>query len=142
MRHPLTTTTLAVGTGTLASSAHASALGGYSTATGANSLAVGSYSTAGAASAVAVGNGASATASNSVALGAARRRRRTVGSGLQPGHGYSVGHGLRRPTVKCRCSAGKGTSRDERGSRLAATDAVNVSQLQSEDAKVNTSTTT
>ncbi|MFB9123616.1 hypothetical protein ACFFYR_10405 [Paraburkholderia dipogonis] len=60
-----------------------------------------------------------------------------VGSGLQPGHGNTVRYGFGSERRSIDGFGRQGAPRDERGSRSAATDAVNVSQLQSEDAKVN-----
>nr|WP_227244275.1 YadA-like family protein [Paraburkholderia caribensis] len=114
----------AVGYGAKASAANTAALGGASLATGASSTAL--------------GYGASATTSNSVALGSNSVASSTTltSAGFQPVGGTAIS----ASTAAGEVSVGKaGAERriTNVAAGYAATDAVNVSQLMSEDAKVN-----
>jgi autotransporter adhesin len=103
-----------------------------------NALAIGNQAMAAAANVVALGFNATATASNSVALGAnSTTTANLTSTGYNPGSGSLSGTAS---TANGEVSVGStGTERrlTNVAAGSAATDAVNVSQLQSENAKVN-----
>ncbi|MEM5386321.1 ESPR-type extended signal peptide-containing protein [Paraburkholderia phymatum] len=127
----------AIGTGSTASGNYASAIGSQSSATGDQSTALGAFTRATGTNSSALGEGASATTTNSVALG----YHSVANSATLATSGYNPGSG----TLSAAAAAGEvsiGTAGGERritnvAAGLNGTDAVNVSQLQSEDAKVN-----
>ncbi len=142
----------AVGTLASASNINATALGGNASVTGYGSTAVGGYSAtrqanatalgeaaqANAAGATAIGQGAIASATNSVALGINSTTTASLATA-----GYNPGSSALSGTASAangEVSVGSAGS-ERRVTNVAAgavgTDAVNVSQLQSEDAKVN-----
>ncbi|MBW9133283.1 hypothetical protein JNC05_29820, partial [Paraburkholderia ginsengiterrae] len=117
---------------------HANSTLADSSAAGTDSVAAGPAAVASASNAVALGNGASATTLNSVALGAGSIASSTTLTTA----GYNPG----TSTIAASTAAGGEVSVGSAGAErritnvaagLNATDAVNVSQLQSEDAKVN-----
>ena len=115
---------VAVGATAIANSANATALG-------ANSLASGTGSTA-------LGNGAKATAANSVALGVdSTTTANLVTANYNPGSTALAGTASAANGEVSMGSAGKERRVTNIAAGAAATDAVNVSQLQSESAKSN-----
>ncbi|ACC71755.1 ESPR-type extended signal peptide-containing protein [Paraburkholderia phymatum] len=128
----------AVGTYATATGASSTALGDTAQATADYALGAGASAVASASSAVALGFHASATTANSVALGSySVANSATLGTA-----GYNPGSG----TLSAATAAGGEVSVGKAGAErritnvaagLNPTDAVNVSQLQSEDAKVN-----
>ncbi|BCF96479.1 hypothetical protein PPGU19_010480 [Paraburkholderia sp. PGU19] len=103
-----------------------------------NALAIGNQATAAAANVVALGFNATATASNSVALGANSTTTANLGAaGYNPGSGTLSGTASAANGEVSVGSAGKERRVTNVAAVSAATDAVNVSQLQSEAAKVN-----
>ncbi|WP_322013510.1 ESPR-type extended signal peptide-containing protein [Paraburkholderia sp. J12] len=127
----------AFGYNALASGGNSTALGQFTTAAGASSVALGDTSIASGNQSIAIGQKANAAADNSVALGAnstttanlnaaAYNPGATGLSGTAPAGEVSVG------------SAGNERRLTNVAAGSAATDAVNVSQLQSEAVKSNT----
>ncbi|MFV3369546.1 YadA-like family protein [Pseudomonas sp. NY15435] len=144
----------AVGGAATADGNRTTALGYYSHATGDSSMAlgpaavttvdavnavvVGVSGSASAANAVAIGASASATAANSVALGAGSTTTANLSqAGWNPGSGTLAGTASTNNGEVSIGSAGAERRLTNLAAGSAATDAVNVSQLQSEDAKVN-----
>ncbi|WP_241024348.1 YadA-like family protein [Burkholderia sp. Ac-20365] len=129
---------VAVGTNANVSGALGVAIGGGSVASGANAVTMGPNAVASGANSVALGNAANASATNSVALGAGSTTTANLSAaGYNPGTGTLSGIAS---AANGEMSAGKaGAERrvTNVAAGAAATDAVNVSQLQSEDAKVN-----
>ncbi|WP_240967318.1 YadA-like family protein [Pseudomonas nitroreducens] len=128
---------IAMGTLANAVADHAIALGYGTNASGVDSLALGTSASATAASSLALGTSAVATAGNSVALGAnSSTTANLAAAGYNPG--IATLSGVASAT-NGEVSIGASTQ-ERRLTNLAAgsqaTDAVNVSQLQSEDAKV------
>ncbi|WP_239483077.1 YadA-like family protein [Paraburkholderia sp. C35] len=129
---------MALGNGSTATGQWSVAAGANSAAAGAQASAFGSSANASGTQAVALGTGAAAAAANSVALGAYSTTTANLGAA-----GYNPG----TSTLSGVASAANGevsvgsAARERRITNVAAgsaaTDAVNVSQLQSEDAKVN-----
>ncbi|MHB9833784.1 YadA-like family protein [Paraburkholderia terrae] len=141
----------AFGQSASASGASALALGNYATASGINavaagggavaltdfSVAVGELSTASGATSLALGGWATASTANSVALGSnSVANSSTLGSaGFAPGGAtVSAATGFGEMSVG---AAGKERRITNVAAGYAATDAVNVSQLMAEDARVN-----
>ncbi|MBN3759164.1 hypothetical protein G3N95_40085, partial [Paraburkholderia sp. Tr-20389] len=129
----------ALGFSSTSSGIYSTALGGSSSATADYTAAVGTYSQATASNASALGYNAHATTANSVALGAnSVANSATLGTaGFTPAGGTAIS-----AATAAGGEVSVGTSGNERRiTRVAAglnpTDAVNVSQLTSEDAKVN-----
>ena len=123
----------AVGAGDIALGASSTASGGGSYAT-----ALGTNATATAANAVAIGNAAKATATNSLALGAnSTTTADLTAAGYNPGNSTLSGTASTANGEVSVGSAGKERRVTNVAAGSAATDAVNVSQLKSEDAKVN-----
>ncbi|WP_052426895.1 beta strand repeat-containing protein [Paraburkholderia terrae] len=115
---------------------HANSTLNDSTASGINAIAVGPQATAAGTDAIAVGYNASATAAESVALGSnARTTANLSATAYNPGNSTLSG-----TTASGEVSVGNG-SFNRRITNVAAgsaaTDAVNVSQLMAENAKVN-----
>ncbi|MFL9917917.1 YadA-like family protein [Paraburkholderia fungorum] len=142
----------AVGTVAKASNTNATALGGYASAVGESSTAVGGYASASeanatalgymaqssASGATAVGQGAVASAENSVALGNQSTTTADLATaGYNPGSTALSGIASTANGEVSVGSAGAERRVTNVAAGAAATDAVNVSQLQSEDAKVN-----
>ncbi|OBY91883.1 hypothetical protein A6723_017415, partial [Pseudomonas sp. AU11447] len=128
---------IAIGTLATAIADHAIALGYGTNASGVDSLALGTSASATAASSLALGTSAVATAGNSVALGAnSSTTANLAAAGYNPGTAALSGVAS---ATNGEVSIGASTQ-ERRLTNLAAgsqaTDAVNVSQLQSEDAKV------
>ncbi|WP_315810169.1 YadA-like family protein [Pseudomonas sp. C9-3] len=128
---------IAMGTLATAIADHAIALGYGTNASGVDSLALGTSASATAASSLALGTSAIATAGNSVALGAnSSTTANLAAAGYNPGAAALSGVAS---ATNGEVSIGASTQ-ERRLTNLAAgsqaTDAVNVSQLQSEDAKV------
>ncbi|MDI9240552.1 ESPR-type extended signal peptide-containing protein [Lysobacter sp. LF1] len=129
---------IAIGYNANAQHDNATALGAYSDATQDKAMALGVTSLASATSAVAVGYGASATTQNSVALGANSTTTATLtNAAYNPGSTPLSGTAS---TANGEVSIGAAT-KERRLTNLAAgsaaTDAVNVSQLQAQDATVD-----
>ncbi|WP_233445024.1 YadA-like family protein [Paraburkholderia caribensis] len=124
-------------TDSLASGTESIAVGVAAVSSGAASIAQGAMASASGNNSVALGTGASATGSNSVALGSnSVARSSTLGSA-----GFNAGSAaLSAATASGELSIG-GVGTERRITNVAAgysaTDAVNVSQLMSENAKVN-----
>ncbi|PTB28065.1 hypothetical protein C9I56_14795 [Paraburkholderia caribensis] len=124
-------------TDSLASGTESIAVGVAAVSSGAASIAQGAMASASGNNSVALGTGASATGSNSVALGSnSVARSSTLGSA-----GFNAGSAaLSAATASGELSIG-GVGAERRITNVAAgysaTDAVNVSQLMSENAKVN-----
>ncbi|MGF6761526.1 autotransporter adhesin [Paraburkholderia sp. GAS33] len=119
-------------------STRATAIGGWSTASGNASTSFGYYSTASADSSSAIGARSAATAVNSVALGASSTTTADLtAAGYNPGNSSLSGTASTANGEVSVGSAGKERRVTNVAAGSAATDAVNVSQLQSEDAKVN-----
>lgn len=133
------TDSLAVGPTATASGQAASALGYGAQASALGAAAVGLYANAAGSSAVAIGSSASAATANSVALGAnSLANSTTLGSaGFAPVGGTAISAST---AAGGEVSVGKAGA-ERRITNVAAglngTDAVNVSQMMSEDAKVN-----
>ncbi|MEP9328221.1 YadA-like family protein [Paraburkholderia phymatum] len=107
-----------------------------STASGTDAVAVGPQATAAGTSAIAIGNSASATAANSVALGSnATTTANLSAAAYNPGSATLSGTTASGEVSVGNASFNRRITNVAAGS--AATDAVNVSQLMSEDAKVN-----
>ncbi|MFP3556024.1 YadA-like family protein [Paraburkholderia sp. SIMBA_049] len=128
----------ALGAYATASGNYASAIGSQATASGDQSTALGAFARATATNSTALGQGASATTTNSVALGYGSVANSTTltSAGFTPAGGTAIS----AATAAGELSVGKaGAERriTNVAAGYAATDAVNVSQLQSEDAKVN-----
>ncbi|BEU22625.1 YadA-like family protein [Paraburkholderia sp. 22B1P] len=129
---------VAVGTNANVSGALGVAIGGGSVASGANGVSIGPNAIASGANTVALGSGANASAGNSVALGQGSTTTANLSAaGWNPGSGTLSGIAS---AANGEVSVGKAGA-ERRVTNVAAgsasTDAVNVSQLQSEDAKVN-----
>ncbi|WP_431272948.1 YadA-like family protein [Variovorax ureilyticus] len=128
----------AVGSGTMATGNDSSAFGYNALASGSSSLAIGVWSKAAGDNTVSLGNNANASVANSVALGAGS----TTTSNLAA-NGYNSGSAALSGTASTANgevsvgSAGKERRVTNVAAGAAATDAVNVSQLQSEAAKSN-----
>ncbi|MBN3759163.1 hypothetical protein G3N95_40080, partial [Paraburkholderia sp. Tr-20389] len=118
---------------------HANSTLADSSATGANSVAAGPAAVASASNAVAMGNGASATTANSVALGSnSVANSATLGTaGFQPVGGTAIAAATAAGGEVSVGAAGAERRITNVAAGLNPTDAVNVSQLMSEDAKVN-----
>ncbi|WP_346778444.1 YadA-like family protein [Paraburkholderia sp. Tr-20389] len=118
---------------------HANSTLADSSATGANSVAAGPASVASASNAVAMGNGASATTANSVALGSnSVANSATLGTaGFTPVGGTAIAAATAAGGEVSVGAAGAERRITNVAAGLNPTDAVNVSQLTSEDAKVN-----
>ncbi|MFM0734111.1 YadA-like family protein [Paraburkholderia sediminicola] len=116
------------------------AIGSQASATGANnSVAIGNTAVASAANSMALGVAANASAANSVALGAYSTTTANLSAaGYNPGTAALSGTASAANGEVSVGSAGKERRVTNVAAGSAATDAVNVSQLQSEDAKVNT----
>ncbi|MEX3959973.1 YadA family autotransporter adhesin [Trinickia sp. EG282A] len=111
------------------------AAGPNATASGANGVALGSGATSSSANAVALGNNAQATAANSVALGANATTTANLGQAA-----YNPGTGVLAGTAPIG-EVSVGSAGNERritnvAAGAAATDAVNVSQLQSVESQL------
>nr|WP_260854143.1 YadA-like family protein [Paraburkholderia sp. BCC1886] len=133
---------IAIGNNAFANYQHNIAIGGNSVAgtiwVGAEAIAVGENSTASAANSVAMGSSATASAANSVALGAGSTTSASLtASGYNPGSGTLSGTASVANGEVSMGSTGKERRVTNIAAGSAATDAVNVSQLQSEDTKVN-----
>ncbi|MFR0692842.1 YadA-like family protein [Enterobacterales bacterium AE_CKDN230030158-1A_HGKHYDSX7] len=133
-----TTRGTAIGGLAIASGNAATALGYFAKANVDLATAMGSYATASGATSLAMGTSANATATNSVALGAySTTTADLTAAAYNGGAGTLAGTAS---TANGEVSLGS-ASKERRLTNLAAgssaTDAVNVSQLQSEDAKVN-----
>ncbi|MBV7585246.1 hypothetical protein KW851_20620, partial [Pseudomonas sp. PDM33] len=116
----------------------ATALGRLSSATGQNATAVGWSATATGTNSSALGNSANASAANSVALGASSTTTANLTTaGYNPGSGTLSGTASTNNGEISVGSSGKERRVTNVAAGSSATDAVNVSQLQSEDAKVN-----
>ncbi|MGF6761523.1 autotransporter adhesin [Paraburkholderia sp. GAS33] len=123
---------------TAAGATNGVALGFAASATAASGTALGSGSTASGSAAVAVGSYAAATAANSVALGASSTTTADLtAAAYNPGSGTLSGTASKANGEVSVGSAGKERRVTNVAAGSAATDAVNVSQLASEDAKVN-----
>jgi len=128
----------AMGTNAKATGTQASAFGGASTASANYATAVGISSTASAANAVALGASANASAANSVALGAASKTTANLTTaGYNPGSAALSGTASAANGEVSIGSATKERRLTNLAAGSAATDAVNVSQLQAEDATVD-----
>ncbi|MBK3787109.1 hypothetical protein G3A43_43920, partial [Paraburkholderia aspalathi] len=129
----------AVGTSSVASgSVYSTALGAYAQAVAQQSTAIGANAAASAANSVALGTYAAASAANSVALGTwSTTTANLAAAGYNPGSATLSGtaSGANGEVSVGSADAERRITNVAAGS--AATDAVNVSQLQSEDAKVN-----
>uniref|UniRef100_UPI0038B84BE6 beta strand repeat-containing protein n=1 Tax=Paraburkholderia caffeinilytica TaxID=1761016 RepID=UPI0038B84BE6 len=129
----------ALGVNATASGDRSVAIGASSTGTGSYSTAVGTLAIASGSNSAAFGTQSSASAANSVALGAKSTTTANLSAaGYNPGTAALSGTAS---TANGEVSVGS-TGKERRVTNVAAgsaaTDAVNVSQLQSEDAKVNT----
>jgi len=135
--------TTAVGTAANASGIYSSVIGAYAVATGTLASAIGNRATASGSNASALGSYANASADNSTALGDYSTTTANLAAA-----GYNAGSGTLSGTASAANgevsvgSAGKERRVTNVAAGSAATDAVNVSQLQSEDGKVNQSGTT
>jgi len=129
---------IAIGGAATASGNWAQAIGELAQATGDSSLAIGDATSASASNSVALGAHASASASNSVALGAYSTTTANLSAA-----GYNPGTSALSGTASvANGEVSVGASGKERritnvAAGSAATDAVNVSQLMAEDARVN-----
>jgi len=132
-------TNIAIGAGANANGPRQSiTIGIGSRVTAWDAEAFGYQSTASGASSIALGANINATASNSVALGAGSTTTANLGSvGYNPGSGTLSGTASAANGEVSVGSAGKERRVTNVAAGSAATDAVNVSQLQSEAAKVN-----
>ncbi|WP_439899852.1 YadA family autotransporter adhesin [Paraburkholderia phymatum] len=128
---------MAIGDSSFASVLGAAAIGSSSTASGTGATAVGAGSTASASSAVALGTNAVANTSNSVALGA----NSVADSATLGTAGYNPGSSTLAATAAGGEVSVGAAGAERRVTNVAAglngSDAVNVSQLQSENAKVD-----
>jgi len=129
---------VAIGAAANASALNAVAAGRSATASGQNAAALGATASAAGTSAVAIGSGAKATAANSVALGASSTTTANLSAaGYNPGGSTISGTASTANGEVSVGSAGAERRITNVAAGSAATDAVNVSQLMSEDAKVN-----
>ncbi|CAG9267155.1 hypothetical protein PCAR4_710057 [Paraburkholderia caribensis] len=129
---------VAVGTNANVSGALGVAIGGGSVASGANGVSIGPNAIASGANTVALGSGANASAGNSVALGQGSTTTANLSAaGWNPGSGTLSGIASAANGEVSVGKAGAERRVTNVAAGSAATDAVNVSQLQSEDAKVN-----
>ncbi|WP_241024363.1 YadA-like family protein [Burkholderia sp. Ac-20365] len=131
---------VATGTSAVASGGYSNAMGYQTNAAGQDSVALGTQANVGAAGVqgVAIGARATATAANSVALGTNSTTTANLSAaGYNPGTGAlsGVASAANGEVSVGKAGAERRVTNVAAGS--AATDAVNVSQLQSEDAKVN-----
>ncbi|WP_153067631.1 YadA-like family protein [Paraburkholderia graminis] len=120
--------------------AHAAvAVGPHANATASEAIAIGDYSSATAINTVALGQGASAATVNSVALGAGAvaNSATLTTAGFTPVGGTAISAATAAGGEVSVGAAGAERRITNVAAGLNATDAVNVSQLQSEDAKVN-----
>ena len=128
---------MALGNSSNANAAQAVAVGGFSAVTGIGGVSMG-YKASAAANAVALGYLASATATNSVALGAGSTTQANLtAAGYNPGSTTLSGTASVANGEVSVGSAGKERRVTNVAAGAALTDAVNVSQLQSEDAKID-----
>ena len=130
------TDSIAIGTTSVATNTNDVALGTQAAASGGSSLALGAAANSAGNSSVAIGTGASATVANSVALGAGSTTTADLSAGA-----YNPGStALSGAASAASGEVSVGSSGNERrvtnvAAGAAETDAVNVSQLQSEAAK-------
>ncbi|SAK41261.1 hemagglutinin [Caballeronia pedi] len=133
------------GNGSTAVGVNATTIGNRAVAMGASSAGAGSFATAvgtlasaGGNNSAAFGTSANASAANSVALGAGSTTTTVLTqAGYNPGSGTLSGTASTANGEVSLGSAGKERRLTNAAAGSSATDAVNVSQLQSEDAKVN-----
>ncbi|WP_425272191.1 YadA-like family protein [Paraburkholderia aromaticivorans] len=131
--------TTAIGDAALASGNYTTVLGSQSTASGDQSTVVGAFTQASATNSTAIGEGANASTTGSVALGYGSTTTANLSAaGYNPGTGTLSGTASTANGEVSVGSAGAERRVTNVAAGSAATDAVNVSQLQSEDAKVNT----
>ena len=155
-----TANSTAVGARSTASGAYSTTIGSYSVTSGDNSAAFGYMSTASGTNSVAIGYKSTASADNTVSVGSSTQQRRivNVAAAQQTTDAVNLGQlqaaGLKTDssgnatnsfvayddTTKGKVTLGgaSGTTITNVAAGASATDAVNVSQLQSEDAKINT----
>lgn len=131
---------VAIGNGSTASGGYSNAMGYQANAAGRDGVAIGSLANVGATGSqgVAIGVRAAATAANSVALGSDSTTTANLSSaGYNPGTSTLSGIASAANGEVSVGSSGAERRVTNVAAGSAATDAVNVSQLQSEDAKVN-----
>jgi hypothetical protein len=129
---------VAVGVNSSANGLWATAMGASAAASGDKSVSIGTNSTASGSQSTALGLQATASATNSVALGSGSTTTANLtAAGYNPGNSTLSGTASTANGEVSVGSAGKERRVTNVAAGSAATDAVNVSQLQSEDAKIN-----
>ncbi|SDH49005.1 beta strand repeat-containing protein [Paraburkholderia phenazinium] len=132
------TASLAAGTSSAATGAQAVAMGASASASASGAAVLGSSAAASQTNSLAIGTRSNASAANSVALGAGSTTTADLTAlAYNPGSNTLSGNASSANGEVSVASAGKERRLTNVAAGASATDAVNVSQLQSEDAKIN-----